>query len=272
MGFFARLIANDFATAYQTWTRGAISVLILAIVGLIVHSFKKIQKKDIKWFIIYTLGGALVIVPFILAVVNVPLGTALFLFYSVNTIFCFIYGKLFFKEKLNTTKIISISLALIGMIFLYYGSMGLSKPIFIFYAILSGFFYSLYSSFNKKLSNNYSVVQIAFSNQLMVMILNLILFIFLKEKANTNFISISWALNLLFALFLTSTTMLIVYGFKRVEIQKGSLTLLSELVFVLLLGFLFYKEILTPTSALGSLLITTALILPNLKISSLFKN
>lgn len=265
-GLFTRFISKAFDVGFQTWTRGLISLIILLIIGIKTHTFKKIKSKDIKWYLVYTLGGAFVIVPFTLAVVHAPLGTALFLFYSVSTICNFFYGSLVFKERLTPIKLISITLAIIGMIFLYYGNMGFTDPLYLFWAIVSGFFYSLYSTFNKKLSNQYSVIQIASSNQFMVFIINLVISLILMEKTNYQFLSIPWVFNGLFALLFTATTILIVYGFKRIEVQKGSLILLSELIFVVLFGFIVYKEVPTTLSAIGSICIFTSLVAPTLQI------
>lgn len=265
-GVFTRLIDKEFAVAYQTWTRGGISLIILLLIGLLTHSFKSVARKDWKWFFAYACGGALVMVPFTLAVLNLPLGTTLFLFYSISTILSFIYGSIFFKEKLDITKVFSIVLALFGIALLYFGNISFVKPIYIFWTFLSAFFYSLYTTFNKKISQKYSVFQIALSCQLAVFLINLIISLSFQEKFNINFLSFTWLLNLIFTIFGTVTIILIIYGFKRVEVQKGSLLLLSELVFVLIFGFLFYQEVPNFYSVIGAVLITLALVIPNLKI------
>lgn len=265
-GVFTRIVSEHFSVTYQIWTRALIAAAILLIIGMTMKSFKKIAKKDLKWFAIYSLGAALTNIPFIMAVNNAPLGTVLFLFYSVCTVLSFIYGRVFFGEKIDATKFISIVLALVGMVFLYHGSMGLTNPIYLLLAMLSGFFYSLDSVFNKKISNNYTVLQIAFSNQLIVSLFTFLVFLIVSDKVNTDFISLSWLANVIFSVVLAVTSMLVVYGFKRIEVQKGSLILLSELVFVVLFGFVFYDEVPTITALFGSLLILVALVAPNIKL------
>ena len=56
-----------------------------------------------------------------------------------------------------------------------------------------------------------------------------------------------------------------VFGFKHIEAQKASLLLLSELVFILIIGVIFYREILSLFEIIGSILIFIALVVPNIQ-------
>lgn len=65
-------------------------------------------------------------------------------------------------------------------------------------------------------------------------------------------------------MFLT-TGQLMIYGFKYVEAQTGSLIMLAEVVFGVFLGFIFYKETISFTTLLGGMAIIAAIILPEIK-------
>jgi len=56
-----------------------------------------------------------------------------------------------------------------------------------------------------------------------------------------------------------------VYGFKHLEAQKASLLLLSELLFIILIGVIFYSEIPSIQEFFGSILIFIGLTLPYIK-------
>jgi drug/metabolite transporter (DMT)-like permease len=58
-------------------------------------------------------------------------------------------------------------------------------------------------------------------------------------------------------------TGLIIYGFKHIEAHKGSIVLLSEIIFSVLFGTLIFNELLNFTTILGGILIMLAGILPN---------
>jgi drug/metabolite transporter (DMT)-like permease len=60
------------------------------------------------------------------------------------------------------------------------------------------------------------------------------------------------------------TGQLIIYGFKYLDSQKGSLLMLLEVVFGVIVGFLVYQETLSWGAVLGGLLILLGVALPNL--------
>lgn len=90
--------------------------------------------------------------------------------------------------------------------------------------------------------------------------------ILLKETWSYPSLSMEWIANLLFAFMFLSTGQLMVYGFHRLEAQTGSLIMLLEILLGIILGFLFFKEILTLNTFLGGLLIVFAIVLPQIKI------
>jgi len=58
------------------------------------------------------------------------------------------------------------------------------------------------------------------------------------------------------------TGQLIIYGFRHLEAQVGSIVMLMEIVFGLFLGFMLYDEVLSVTSLIGGALIIVAVVLP----------
>jgi drug/metabolite transporter (DMT)-like permease len=68
-----------------------------------------------------------------------------------------------------------------------------------------------------------------------------------------------------FGVLASTAFFLVIYGFKRIDVQKGGLILLSELVFTFIIGWLIYGEVMEWNDVAGALLIITALALPNFK-------
>lgn len=56
-----------------------------------------------------------------------------------------------------------------------------------------------------------------------------------------------------------------VYGFKRVEAQIGSLILLFDIIFGIILGYIIFKESISFTALIGGSMILAAIILPNIR-------
>lgn len=265
-GVWVRFISSEFSVLFQIWTRTAIPLVIFVIIGLITKQFKKIEKSDYKWFFVVALSATLMNFPYYLAVLYLPLGTAMFILYALSTIVGYILGSLMFKEKLNATKIISLGLSLVGLILLYKGSLEFVKNINLFWAILSGILYGVYFTTTKTISNKYSVIQIDSFYFLINTLVYLVIALVIHDRFYANFISISWLFNFIYIVTIMATGILVVYGFRYVEAQKGSLILLAELPFVLILGFFLFKETPGILNVIGALLILIAMVLPNLNL------
>jgi drug/metabolite transporter (DMT)-like permease len=265
-GVFSRYVAHDFAAFYQTGTRYAIGSIIFLILTILLHSWKPIMREDRKWFVLQGLFCAIVNIPFYLAVIHLPIGIALFLFYASSVIISFLFGSIFLNEKLNNMKLISLILSIIGIFLIYHGEAHNFQSLYVIMAVLAGIFYGLYSASSKKLNLKYSEIQI----NLVIYIITLLSatpFIFLlKEHIFLDFSAFSWKMNFLYSVVGVVTSFLLIYGFKFVEAQKGSLILLSELIFVVINGYLFFHEIPSIYAIIGGISILIALSLPNIPI------
>lgn len=263
-GVFSRYIYSDFGIFYQSASRYFIGILIFSFLGILGRKFKKIKKSDWKYLGLQAFFNFGVNIPFFVSVVNLPLGTALFLFYASSVIFSYIYGYLVLKEKITPVKIAALFLALLGILLIYHGNFKLFNSIYIFTAIIAGGFYGLYTSSSKMVSLKYSAVQINLIAYIIVFLLTLPFVILFRENIYLDFTSFSWEINFLYALAVTATGFLIVYGFKYIEAQIGSLILLSELIFVIFVGYIFFKEVPGSYVIFGGLFILLAMILPHI--------
>ncbi len=80
-------------------------------------------------------------------------------------------------------------------------------------------------------------------------------------------ISASWFWLGVFTLTQLTTVALVIYGFKNLEAQKGSLIMPLEVVFGAIFGFLFFKEVLPVTIYIGGLIIASGACLSNYKVN-----
>lgn len=74
---------------------------------------------------------------------------------------------------------------------------------------------------------------------------------------------------MLFGVMFLVTGQLMVYGFSNFEAYTGSLIMMSEILFGLIIGFIFYSEVLSPLTLTGGVLIISAMVLPEIKINKL---
>jgi len=171
-------------------------------------------------------------------------------------------GKIFFAEKLNAKKWISISLILIGLISIYRTDLTLINNKYMLLALLSGLIVGFWNTLTKKVSTNYGEFQMIFLDSFSTFIISLIGYFFIKETL-PNFSNVnSWLWITGFAISGILSSFLLIRGFKYIDAQKGSLILPMELVFASIFGFLFFGEVLHLNIYLSGLLIFIAAILP----------
>lgn len=270
-GVFSRLISGSFGLFSQNWTRGILVAVICLIIGLTNKSLKRIKKQDLKWLVTAGVLMAFINPLSFLACNNLQLGTALFLLYSAIVLSSYFFSFILLKEKININKFIAVILCLIGLILILNFSVENFKLKFALSAVLSGIMYGLFTVSTKKVSRNYSSSFINFIIYVVVVLVDLPIALLLKDKLSLAIISIGWLYNILFGFNVVVTFLLLVKGFKYIEAQKGSLILLSEIVFVLIWGFILYKEVPAFTGILGGILVVLAMALPLISFRKLLK-
>jgi drug/metabolite transporter (DMT)-like permease len=220
------------------------------------------KKKDLKWFVIWIIPSSLQPVMTFIAFNKLPVSLVYYLLYAAMIISSFLSGMIFYKEKLNIEKIISLIFVLIGITFIYGSNISFVTNIYVIFALLSGFTIGIWNTLTKKLSGNYSEEQMIFSDNLMTFIICLIVAILVGESLPNinNYMSYIWLI--IFSLITLTTGVLIVKGFNKVEAQLGSLITPMEIVFGSIVGYFFLNETLSKEMYLGGFFILLAATLP----------
>lgn len=267
-GLFSKIIGNSFAPFTQAWTRGLITLICFVSFGIINKLFIKIKKEDMKWFLVVGIVGSLAVAPTFYSLAKLHLGTALFIQYGATLITSYILGVVILKEKLSVKGILSLILAFLGLTLVYWGGIYINQIIPVLAAVISGSFFSIYFSFSKKISNQYSTVQINTFGYIFTVIINLLIALMLGENFNTNFNSSAWMANIGYGIAGFIGSGLTVYGFKYITAHIGSIVLLSEILFGILFGYFLFKEVLNSTVVFGGVLIIIAILLPKIVLLS----
>lgn len=268
-GVFTRLIGYKIPLFYASFTRLLFAFLILFLILYSTKKIKPIKKEDYKWLILRSLAGIVSFVGYYVSFYVIPIGLAYFIFYAGSIISGYFFGKVLFKEKLTKIKIISLILALFGLGIVYLSNIKLNPSIYMLAALISGFGSAIWDSFSKKISGNYSATQLnMLDNFIDLPILMLISFL-LKETWVLPAFNLTWLFNLIFSITFILTGQLMIYGFKYLDVQIASLFMLTEILFGIIFGFIFYKERITLTTLIGGIVIIVAIILPELKFKKL---
>lgn len=261
-GVFSRYI-NEFSPFSQSWVKSVIIILLILVVFVVGKSkWKKINKQDIKWFLIWILPASLQPVMSFLAFNHLPVGATYFLIYSTMILGGIISGKLFFSEKLNLNKLLSLILLFVGLFLIYRSDMIFTKNVYVLLALASGLVTGFWNTLTKKVSNNYSEFQMMLLDAGTALIIGLIVSIAVGEKLPLIHNIGPWLWISVYSFSAVLATVFLIRGFKYVEAQVGSLILPIEVVFGTVFGYLFFGEVLKMSTYLGGLIILIAAILP----------
>lgn len=264
-GVYARMIGQSFGVFSQNWIRNLIVVsIVIVLLFVLKKGIKPIRKSDVPWVFLWALSGSGVMLLLFVAFNNLPLGTVYFLFYSTMIIAGCLAGGFLYKEKLDFVKIISIILALIGLSVIYSLSISPDKILFVFYSLLAGLLVGLWNTLSKKFSENYPNLEIVLWDALATTIVAVIGSFLVREPIPSLMMATSWTWLIIYAITQVASVGLVVYGFKNIEAQIGSIILPVEVIFATIFGFLFFREVLSFSTLVGGLLIASAAVLPSL--------
>ena len=263
-GILSRYI-GAFGPFSQAWVRYCIIITTIIILLLSKKfSWKKIDPKDFKWFLLWILPASFQPVLTFIAFNHLPIGITNFLLYSTMILGGIISGKVFFKEIFGPEKVIALILTIGGLYLIYQTDITLINNPYVFLAILSGFILGLWNTLSKKVSQNYHELQMILLDSLSTLAVGLSGAMIIGETLPTFQNSAPWYWILIFSFSGIITSLLLIRGFKYLEAQTGSLILPMELFFASLFGYLFFGERLGLNIYIGGLLIAISSIVPNI--------
>lgn len=267
-----RFVPHGIGTFSQTFLRTGLMGIMFLVIGLFSKRMSKVENKDRVLLFARGIFVGADIAAFFLAANNLALGTAIFLFYAGAIVASFFYGSFILREKIDGVKVISLVSAFAGLAIIYLDNFSSFGNPFAIFAIIAGVCFGLANSTSKNLTDKYSIEQINSIAYLFSAALCIPIILSGKEMLNAGLLSSSAVLFLAFAALGVAAYYTAVYGFKYVEAQKASLILLVEIVFVFILGFIFYKETPTVKTVIGGIFVMIASVLPNIHTSSNSKN
>ena len=264
-GIWSRIMGHSFGEFTQAWTRGLFLLIVIFLANKRFKVIKPFKKTDWPWVLVIALAGGLNQAPYYYGFQHLEIGTATLLFYASLVVGGYIQSKLALKEKINRSKLISLFIAIAGMGLIYRFSLTPNQILPAILTCLAGFLGAATVVLTKKLSGNFHELQIMIGYFVMGVIFNLPLAFIFNETLPALTNSTAWLAQLAYAISLFTANFTAIEGFKYLEGSIGSLIGMTEILFGILFGFMFFSEILTPTTFIGGFLIILAASLPNLK-------
>ncbi len=262
-GVYSRQLGHSFGEFSQSWTRNTIIIILLGLFLFLTKRWKVVERKDLKWMILWPLSDVVSIVLLYITFNNLSIGTSYFLLYTTMIIGGFIFGNLLYKEQLNRVKIVSIILSLLGLSLIFSVEFSVEKVQYIIFGLLSGVSTALWNTLSKKVSDRYPNAQLVFIDASVALCATLVGSLIVKDSIPilTNPV---WAWQVLYAVSQIGAVAFVILGFRYLEAQFASVILPIEVIFATVFGFLFFKEIPQTTTLLGGVFIALAAALPNI--------
>lgn len=263
-GVWIRFLSRDLTTYQQIFVRNFLGlVFALAFVLFLKEklNFKKINKLHLA---LYAVSFPVTQVFYTFSILNIKIGVALFSFFAASFISSFIIGNIYFSDKINSRKVISLVLAFFGLITLSYKSLfgSMLNWGFIF-GLLAGCFDTITNTGRRLLGGKVDrFVMVAIQMIGGVLIALILMFVFnqgLPTAISTPTIFIA----IFFGLLLMGLNILMNFGFKDFDLNLGTILLSVELIAAPVLGYIFFRETLSYTDIVGGFLIFAGIIVSN---------
>lgn len=268
-GILSRTVQFTIPLFYQNWTRALVAAIIAYIFLKALRQQKPLRRRDLGWIIARTLAGNIAFLSFFVSIINIPMGTAYFIFYGGSTIGGYLLGYLLFKERITVIKGIALVLAMSGLSLIYSINITSFAPMYLLLGLIAGIGTAVWNIFSKKVSEYYSAIQLTFIDNLFSFILYAVLSVVLHEAWMMPNLSAPWIASISLGILFVATGQLVVYGFKHLDAQIGSLVMLAEILFAILFGFIFYQESVRLLTLIGGICIVSAIILPEINITNI---
>ncbi len=263
-GVYNRMIGSFFDPFAQQWIRnGLVAVIAVLIIILLRQKPFRIRREDIPWIAVWLLSGSWVMVALFIAFNHLYLSTVYFLFYSTMIISGVVCGSIFFREKMSVYKIASVLFSFIGLGLIYSLTVSQDDLVYVILSLGVGIALGFWNTISKKFSDHYSEVQIVFWDALAALTVGLIGFAVLGEAMPLFTWNVSWMWLIIYSLTQVATVGLLVYGFKQLEAQVGSLILPIEIIFATLFSYLVFGEVPSVMALVGGSSILVGALLPH---------
>lgn len=266
-GVWIRILNNELSIYQQIVLRNTFAFIFAVLAVILSRQFKTLNWKAInkRNLFLYVLLVPLAVITYNIAMIGTKIAVATFAFYVGTILTGWIAGAVFFKEKLTSDKWFSLILVIGGLCLFAYP---LSKvSVGILAGVASGILDGAANGFRKDLSGKVGKYLLVLSTAIGGVLVSGLMIFFFKQDLNfmSSLSTQRWVVGAFFGVLLILVNYLLLVGFQNFDLSLGSIVLSLELLFALLFGIVFLREVPTTLELFGGLLILGANILPNVK-------
>jgi len=258
-GVFSHYIRFHIPLFYQMFLRCLLQLLIVTILYVVKDKKKPIAKKDIRWFVLRSACGFVNTIGLYIAFTRITIGTTYFLSFAASTICGYILGRSLFKERINGKSLLALGLSIAGLGLVYSVSFHASTIWYSVAAIIAGIVAPGWSVFSKRISKTYSNIQMNLVDTIVAVMLAFVASLVVHGQWVAIQFNSVWIAAFFLAIILFIAALLVVYGFRRVDAQTGTLLLLFEVVVGIILGYIFFNQTIPFRDIVGGVMILAAI-------------
>ncbi len=269
---YARVLNQTLLPAQQIFLRYLTGFLIASLAMIILRIPFILKKVSWPILITYAIAFPINVVLFTIAVTQIKIALVGFSFYLTSIILSLLLGIIIFHEKVTIIKIMSIVLAIVGLIFFTF-PFGKNPAIFgIILSLLGGCFDAITNASRKYLTKNSHRLTLVNVQMIGAMVVGIVFGLFAHQPFIPQAITpITIVILIVFGISLIGISYFTLIGFGNFDLNLGTIVLSSELVFGILFGFFIYHETLNINEIIGALFVTAAIICAHLPESAKLK-
>ena len=258
MGMWSVLMAGRFSLFNQGYLRAGIMLAVLIVIGVAGKQFRKIERRDWKWFGLTMLGG-LNAIPYYYGFVGLGSSIGTLVFCVAMVVSGYFVARVFFKEKITAVKIVSLLVATAGLLVIYRFGISAEQIVSALVMVLAGALASVSTILPKKLSGDYSQVQIMTMTFAAVFVVCLPLSLIFGEVFPAFALDMAWVALGIYAVVHMLAMYFNVTSFKVLDASVGILLDFSEIIFGVLFGIIFLGEEFLAAKVVGFVLIVVGI-------------
>ena len=263
-GVWSRLMGNTFPPFYQAWVRSLLIMLMMTPFMLVTKTFRRIDRTDWPALAVFVSFCVFTQVPIYYAFNHAPLGTVQLTFYSTFIVSAYVVARLYLGETITKIKLLSMFLAFLGLALVFGSAVITFAPLGLALALMNGVASGAETTSSKKLTNKYPPALIIFWGWLFTFFLHLPISLAIGEKQVPIHMNHAWLWLVVYAVVNAAAFWLSVVGFRLLDASIASLIGLTEVIFTVIFGAIFFHESLTWIIVAGALIILFAAMLPDL--------
>jgi drug/metabolite transporter (DMT)-like permease len=268
-GVWIRLLNREMSIYQQLVLRNAFAFIITILIVLLTKQLKNIEWNKIKKpnLVFYTFLALLAGIAYNFSIINTKIALATFAFYLGTILTGWVAGFLFYKEKLNAEKWLSLIFVLIGLGLFAYPFTNGSINLGFITGIVSGVLDGSANGFRKNFAGKISKSVLVLLTTIGSILVNGLMIAYFHQSANyvATMSTTAWFVAAFFGCLVVILSYLLLVGFQNFDLSSGSIVLSLELLFALIFGILVFQEYPTGKELLGGLFILVANIVPNIK-------